>query len=286
MKIEKEKNEYNLKIIKFLLYRSIKDLEKLIECAELIIEDGIGSAHLDEITNKKFTDRENDYFKRIRFEVENNSRNIEHLFKALVEWYQSWSDEYEYFDKDNSKYFFEKNKIKTWTHCILSGDPELFIALSDENYQVLTAEDIENLDLAREVKKEYIALQSDTIDIKETLLQMRKSEKLTEYEKSFKERIKGKSLGIFMEGEWNQSDIEKLYSEYRIKHVNFESAINQPRGIKNYDFVILVTSRAAHSVSFKLKNEYQDKLFLSESMNFKKVISEFRKQIMGYYYDE
>lgn len=286
MRIEKITDEYNLKIVKFLLYRSIKDLEKLLECAELIINDGIGSAHLDEITNKKFTDREDDYYLRVCQEVENNSTNVEHLFKALIEWYMVWESDFSNFSDENGLEFYKKNALKTWAHCILTGQPELFIELSDESYQVLTKEDIEKLDLVRKVAKESLASNYNGADIEDELGKQYREEQILIYENKFKEKLKGKKLGVFMEGQWSEADINKLYDEYQLAYVEFESAINQPRGQKDYDYIILCTQRASHGVTYKLKEVYDNhKLSLCSRLNFDQVLYEFKKQLMGYYYE-
>lgn len=286
MRIDRITDEYNLKIVKFLLYRSIKDLEKLLECAEQIIEDGIGSAHLDEITPKKFIDREDDYYLRVRREVENNSMNVEHLFKALIEWYQSWSIDFKEFNKETAKFFFDENKLKTWTHCILNGEPELFMQLADENYQVLTQEDIVSLNLVREVKAENLTTEFEKLDIRNQIVDKYKEEQLLQYETDFYNKIKGKKLGVFMESSWNDIDIDSLYNDYQFAYVGFESAINQPRGQRDYDFIILCTQRASHGVTFKINEMYEKhKIFLCNRSNFKQVILEFKKQLMGYYYE-
>lgn len=280
---------YNLKIVKFLLFRSPSDLKKLTECAKLIIEDGIGSAHLDKITPKSFLDRGDDYYSRVCDEVKNNSLNVEYLFQALIEWFVSWSGEFDDFTEESSRCFYEKNKLKTWTYCILNGKPELFIRLSDETPTVLSGVEMESLEYARIHSKEqtFLAATKFSKDASINLFNESLQKEMQEMDErkrteAFINTIKERRVLVLTKDTWSVEILETIRCKYHLHSVLQLSAMEYPRGVGKYDYIIFCATHAKHSVwEFIESNFKKSKIILVNSQNPDKVFNEFRFQLMG-----
>lgn len=284
--------EYNYNIIQFLLYRSDNDRKKLLETTRQIIVDGIGSCHLDKITEKSFLDREDDYYTRICYYVENDPRKAKYLFMALIEWYESWKDEFSEFT-GNEERLYAMQRLKTWAYCMINGLPQTYARLSNEVSVSLTELELKDLHMIDAIRNKIYEnrhfidkTQSDS----ESIAKMEKEALKTiqqniqeEDEQRVKDVLKHKRLIFYTNGRWKYDSLQAIQYKYNLDSIHQESALDMPKSKKQCDYIIFVTLQANHAVYYKLLEMYgKSKIFLVGAQNPELAMDDFIEQLLGY----
>lgn len=284
--------EYNYSIIRFLLYRSDNDRKKLLEATRQIIVDGIGSCHLDKITEKSFLDREDDYYTRICYYVENDPIKAEYLFMALIEWYESWKDEFLEFT-GNEERLYAAQRLKTWAYCMINGLPETYAKLSKEVSVNLTQVELRDLHLIDAIRnkiyenrhfidKPQIDAESIAKMEEEALKAIRQSIQ-EEDDQRVKDVLKQRRLIFFTNEKWKYDSLQEIQFKYDLEGISQESALEIPKCRKQCDYIIFVTSQAKHDVYKALVAMYgKSKIFLVKAQNPELAMNDFIEQLLGY----
>lgn len=287
---------YDLRIVRFLLYRSEPDRQKLMEAARQIIKDGTGSRYLDKITEKSFLDRGDDYYIRICYRVERNPEHVEFLFQALMEWYDSWRDDFQDFEC-RCEALYQSSRLKAWTYCILNGLPELYNMLSEEVSVNLSAEEWADLQMVRQVRRKILDERQsvDRSASDETLLRQLEAAAVkdiqaqveAEKQKLIRDTLRGKRIGFFTNVHWEREKLCAVREKYEIAQMEIESSLELPRAKRNYDYVVILTEQAKHDVVFALEKMYgREKRYLIDTQNLDLVMNQFIEQLLGYHYVE
>jgi len=286
----------NMKIVRFLLFRSDLDRQKLQETTREIIKDGIGSRHLDRITEKSFLDRGDDYYTRIFYYVESNPENIDHLFTALIEWYDFWKDDFSDFN-ETAEEKYKTARLKTWTYCILNGMPDVYYRLSREVSVNLSPDEWEDLQKIRRIRQKVLDAQNivDKTSSDELVAKKLDKEFYAQIQREIRakrdsdatEKLRGRRIIIYSNTRWDEQTIEKFLGKYQIKYIHQASSLEIPKSRKEFDFILFSTVQAKHSVLYKLKQMYEpDRIFLIEPQNPDSIMNTFIDQLVGYNYNE
>jgi len=273
------------------------DRQKLIECTRQIIEDGVGRSHLDKITEQHFLDRGEDYYTRLFYKVESNPENVEHLFEALVEWYDFWKNEFSDFNETASEKYLN-NRLKTWTYCILNGYPEKYKNLSKEISVNLSEEEWSDIERIRQIRihlTEKIQKNSDKAISDQIIMERLQQEELQEIQKqleeeksrSIKTKLSGKRLAVFSNIKWEINKLTEIQEKYGLSSIWTESSLKIPYAKRECDYIIILTSQAKHEVVRKLESLYgKDKIFLIDITNIDLAMESFVSQLLGHNFME
>ena len=284
--------KYDYNIIRYLLYRSDNDRKKLLEVTRQIICDGIGSCHLDKITEKSFLDRNDEYYIRICYYVENEPAKSEYLFMALIEWNESWKDEFSEFAGNETKLYSEQ-RLKTWAYCMINGLPEIYARLSTEVSATLTELELKDLSMIHAIRAKVYEnrhfIDKTQLDVesikkmeKEALEAIQKSI-IEEDDQKVRDVLRGKRLIFYTNGKWKYDNLQAIQHKYELDSISQESAMIIPKSRKQCDYIIFVTQQAQHDVYSTLVKMYgNNKIFLVNVQNPDLAMDGFIEQLLGY----
>lgn len=255
----------------------------LFDTLMYIENEGLGSKSLENIINKTFGQTNEEYIKKIKKKISENSNCYIHLANALFTWYDSWHINFNV-NPSNIKTYNENQPYHTWLYCLLNGLYREYQALHDK--ELLLVDKTEYNKLVKNKNKfsniqsyeeEYLDNSSKNV-VKEVLYS------ILEKDLCFKMKylLYDKTLAVFHESTWNINDIEYLKKTYHLKDIIQKSALTPPNGNGDYDFIIFITSRASHSTQFSLEKTYsRDKIYLIAETNRDKIMSNFLNQLSG-----
>lgn len=279
---------YDYNIIKYLLYSADNERKRLLETIRLIIKDGVGCCHLHNIVHKSFLETGDEYYVRLCYYVEKDSKNIKYLFDALIEWYGFWEEEFSDF-KGNEEKKYSDSRLKTWTYCMLNGIPEIYARLSNEVSITLTEEEVKYLKVVYAVQQKVYEDRHfvDKENIDAEFIEQIKGEMQNLVKELDREKIinvlRGKKIIFYTNGKWAYDKLQEIQIKYELECVWQESALELSKGYKKCDYIIFVTSQAQHDIYQKLVAQYgREKIILVSSQNPELAMKEFIEQLLGY----
>lgn len=261
---------------------SPQELENALSTISFIQKEGIGRVYFDKIVELKFGDKEEDYIQKLHKAIRGEPKNIKYLSEALIEWYSSWNQTFKKFDVTTAKNYLQERPLHTWLYCLMTGKNEIFQNLSGEEMIVLRKSRYEEL-TATEKKKsgfvstgnEYSNQQTDLVKKMEALYKKDRNVQL-------KVLLMDKKMAIFHESKWDHITIENLKNEYHFETIDQYPAIDKPKSIGEYDYYVMVTSRASHSTKNVLESKInKEKIIFVSAGNTDRVMEQFKFQLEG-----
>lgn len=258
------------------------ELENGLSTISFIQKEGIGRIYFDKVAELKFGDKEEEYIQKLHKAIRNEPKNIKYLSEALIEWYNSWYQTFRKFDVTTAKNYFHERPLHTWLYCLMNGKNEIFQNLAGEELIVLRRSRYEELTAKEKKKPEFVLNSNKHIDQKTDFLDKMEALYQKDRDVRMKVLLMDKKMAIFHESNWDWNTLENLKNEYHFEMIDQYPAIDKPKSIGEYDYYVLVTSRASHSTKNVLESKIsKEKIIFVSADNTDRVMEQLKFQLEG-----
>ena len=221
---------------------------------------------------------------KLRKAVKENPENVIHVTHSLVDWYSSWQKTFDNFNEKNAKNYIQNQPFHTWLHCLMTGNNEIYQKLKGE--EIITVKKSRYEELISRERQTFKPLINETDKANKLLNneKLLKLERLYEKDKELKLKIllMDKKIAVFHESNWSTQTIDAVKQEYYFETIDQFPAVKISKTIGNYDYYIMLTSRASHSTKNILESKIEDdRIFFIDADNIDRVMSGFIFQLEG-----
>lgn len=265
-----------------LINISPADKKSALDAVQYIIEEGTGGRHLDEIHKKNFRVSSEEYYNRLVKIIDETPSSWTHVYDALVEWHETFSEEYHSLTMGMLKARDADRPIHTWVHCLLDGELHRLRTIRDEELILVDQQGWDELLRTSKKASRVSSTKKENHEEKEPLPDNLSKLFEVDMETRLKAWLFGKSIALFLLDEFDEENIERYIKKYHLKKITQYSSLSPNSFSLNHGLYVFLGKRASHSAFHKLNSQVsREKIIQVSGQNIDIVFEEITTQLKG-----